>query len=129
MLILIFYLLEIDDQQFLSLQSISSPQQTITNNILSPTTSFVQQLSIAPLKRKYSFDNQYQDQSCHQILTPSLTLQQNEFIQQGNIVPSISISTSNSSLSSTSDENIPIRTHSFMIAIKKTFQHLKEASS
>jgi hypothetical protein len=39
------------------------------------------------------------------------------------------MSSSNSSLSSASDENIPIRTPSFMIAIKKTFERLKESSS
>jgi hypothetical protein len=105
------------------------PPQTTANKILPLTSSFVQQLSIAPLKRKCSFDDEYQDQSCHQILTPSLIVQQDEFIQQRDILSSISMSSSNSSLSSASDENIPIRTRSFMIAIKKTFERLKETSS
>jgi hypothetical protein len=105
------------------------PEQTTANNILSPTSSLVQELFLAPLKRKYSFDNEYENHTCHQILTPSLIIQQNEFIQQRDILPSISISSSNSSLSSASDENIPIRTRSFMVAIKNTFERLKETSS
>ncbi len=105
------------------------PNQTTANNILSPTSSLLQELSLAPLKRKYSFDDEYQDDSCHQILIPSLIIQQDEFIQQRDILPSISISSSNSSLSSASDENIPIRTRSFMVAIKNTFERLKEPSS
>ncbi len=116
-----FCLLEID----VSLQLTSCPLQTTANQILPLTSSFVQQLSVAPLKRKCSFDNE----SCHQILIPLLIEQQDEFIQQRDILSSISMSSSNSSLSSTSDENIPIRTRSFMIAIKKTFERLKESSS
>ncbi|CAF3580683.1 unnamed protein product [Rotaria sordida] len=117
------------DQHLSSLQMTSHSEQIIANNILSPTSSFVQELSLAPLKRKYSFDNKYQDYYCHQIITPSLIKQQDEFIQQRDLLSSISINSSNSSLSSTSDENIPIRTRSFMVAIKNTFERLKETSS
>jgi hypothetical protein len=107
----------------------SYPNQTTANNILSPTSILVEELSLAPLKRKYSFDHEYENHSCHQILTPSLIKQEDEFIQQRDILSSISISSSNSSLSSASDENIPIRTRSFMVAIKNTFERLKETSS
>lgn len=106
------------------------PEQTTANNILSPTSLLVEELSHAPLKRKYSFDNKYQDHSCHQILLPSLSTEQDEFIQQHDILAtSVSISSLNSSISSASDENIPIRTRSFMVAIKNTFERLKETSS
>ncbi|CAF1075188.1 unnamed protein product [Adineta steineri] len=107
------------------------PEEIMVNNILSPTLSSIEELSLAPLKRKHSFDNEYQDQSCHQIITPLLIQQQDEFIQQQDLLTSISISSSNSSFSSSSasDENIPIRTRSFMIAIKNTFERLKETSS
>lgn len=94
------------------------------NRILSPTLSSVEELSVAPLKRKYS--NDYPDQSCRQIITPILSSQQEELIQQRDL---LSISSSNSSISSTSGENIPIRTRSFMIAIKNTFERLRETSS
>lgn len=108
----------------------SYPKQIIANNILTPTTSIFQEYSLAPLKRKYSFDNEYDNDSCQQILLPTLTTEEDElFIQQRDIFSSTSISSSNSSLSSTSDENIPIRTRSFMIAIKNTFERLKETSS
>ncbi len=127
--LIVLYLLEVDDQPLSSLPLTSYPEQTTTSNILSPTSTLVQELSLAPLKRKHSFDNEYQDQSCNQILLPSLILQQDEFIQQRNILPSISNSSSNSSISSASDENIPIRTQSFMVAIKDTFERLKETSS
>ncbi len=63
------------------------------------------------------------------ILSQSLILQHEEFIHQGDIVPSISNSSSNSSLSSASAEMIPLRTRSFMVAIKSTFERLKETSS
>ena len=118
------------DQQFSAFHLTSPPEQTTANNILPPTTtSFLQHSSIAPLKRTYSFDHAYQDQSCHQILTPLLLVQQDEFTQQRDTLLSISMSSSNSSVSSASNENIPIRTRSFMIAIRKTFEHLKETSS
>jgi len=123
------YVLDIDDQPLSSLQLTSCSEKITVNNILSPTSSLLQELSLAPLKRKYSFDNEYQDHSCHQILIPSLIIQQDEFIQQRDILPSISISSSDSSLSSASDENIPIRTRSFMVAIKNTFERLKETSN
>ncbi|CAF2619950.1 unnamed protein product [Rotaria sp. Silwood2] len=119
----------VGDQHLSSLQMTSYVEQTIANNILSPTSSFVQELSLAPLKRTYSFDDKYQDHDCHQIITPSLIKQQDEFIQQRDLLSSIFISSSNSSLSSASDENIPIRTRSFMVAIKNTFERLKETSS
>ncbi|CAF3363108.1 unnamed protein product [Rotaria socialis] len=119
----------IGDQQLSSLQLTSFPEQTIANSILSPTSSFVQELSLAPLKRTHPFDDQYQDHCCQQIITPSSIVQQNEFIQQRDLLSSISISSSNSSLSSASDENIPIRTLSFMVAIKNTFERLKATSS
>jgi len=122
---LFFYISEVVS----SLQLTSYPEQTTANNILSPTSSFVQELSLAPLKRKYSFDNEYQDHSCHQMITPSWIIEQDEFIQQRDVLPSISMSSSNSSFSSSSDENIPIRTRSFMVAIKSTFERLKETSS
>jgi len=123
--LLFFYISEVVS----SLQLTSYPEQTTANNILSPTSSFVQELSLAPLKRKYSFDNEYQDHSCHQMITPSWIIEQDEFIQQRDVLPSISMSSSNSSFSSSSDENIPIRTRSFMVAIKNTFERLKETSS
>jgi hypothetical protein len=104
------------------------PERTTANKILPPTSSVVEELSMAPLKRKYSFDNEYQDHICHQMLTPSLVFQQDEFIQQQqhDFVP---FSSSSSSVSSASDENIPIRTRSFMVAIKSTFERLRETSS
>ncbi|UJR22369.1 hypothetical protein I4U23_025431 [Adineta vaga] len=111
-------------------QHISYPEEITVNNILSPILSSIEESTAsATLKRKYSYDNAYQDHACHQIITPILTLQQDELIQQRDFLSSISISSSNSSISSASDENIPIRTRSFMIAIKNTFERLKETSS
>lgn len=118
-------MLVIGDQQLSTLQLTSYAEQTIATNILSPTSTILQEFSSAPLKRKYSFDDKYQDHCCQQIIAPSLIQQQDELIQQRNL----SLSSSNSSLSSASDENIPIRTRSFMIAIKNTFERLKETSS
>jgi hypothetical protein len=108
----------------IDIQLTSYPYQTTANNILSPTSSLFQEASLAPLKRKYSFDNEYENHSCQQMITPLLLKQEDEFIQQ-----TISMSSSDSSLSTASDENIPIRTRSFMIAIKNTFERLKETSS
>ncbi|CAF1214828.1 unnamed protein product [Adineta ricciae] len=105
-------------------QCTTHPGEIAANKILSPTLSSVEQLSVAPLKRKYSYD--YQDQSCRQVITPILYSQQEELIQQRDL---LSISSSNSSISSTSGENVPIRTRSFMIAIKNTFERLRETSS
>ncbi|CAF0768718.1 unnamed protein product [Adineta ricciae] len=105
-------------------QCTAHPGEIAANRILSPTLSSAEQLFVAPLKRKYSYD--YQDQSCRQVITPILYSQQEELIQQRDI---LSISSSNSSISSTSGENVPIRTRSFMIAIKNTFECLRETSS
>ena len=95
----------------IDIQLTSYPDQATANNILSPTSSLFQEASLAPLKRKY------ENYSCQQMITPLLLKQEDEFIQQ-----TISISSSDSSLSTASDENIPIRTRSFMIAIKNTFE-------
>lgn len=118
------------DEQFSADHLHSSCQSMNAKNILPPiNTSFVEQLSRAPLKRRHSFDEEYRDQSSHQMLTPVSLIQQEEFIQQRDTFLSNSINSSNSSLSSTSHENLPVRTHSFMMAIRKTFERLKETSS
>lgn len=103
----------LDDHHHTSFQS-----QNATSILPPISTSFIEQLSRAPLKRRHSFDDDYQDQSSHRLLTPVSLIVQNEFIQQRDT------SSSNSSLSSTSQDNVPIRTHSFMIAIRKTFERL-----
>ena len=124
---------EIPDEQFSVSQFDSSRlQSTKAKNLLPPMgASFAEQISIAPLKRRYSFDEKYdQDQTCQQILTPASLIEQDEFIAQQDTLLSISVnSSSDSSLSSASNETIPIRTRSFMIAIRKTFERLKETSS
>ena len=118
------------DEQFSADRLHSSFQSMNTKNILPPiSTSFIEQLSRAPLKRRHSFDEEYRDQSSHQMLIPVSLMQQEELIQQRDTFLSNSINSSNSSLSSTSNENLPVRTHSFMMAIRKTFERLKETSS
>lgn len=98
-----------------------SAQPIAINRILSPTLPIVEELSTAPLKRKHSADDQP--------LTPASALHENEFIQRQDLSPPVVFSSSSSSLSSSSDENMPIRTRSFMMAIKRTFERLKETSS
>ena len=122
-----FYISAIDNQSFSSIRLNSNSEPVIATSILLPKSSlFHESSSTAPLKRTYSFDNERQDHSCRQMVLPSLTMQHDEFIQQRNLLSPIIMCSSNSSLSSSSDEHIPIRTYSFMVAIKNTFKRLKE---
>lgn len=66
-----------------------------------------------------------------QVLPPTSPSIEGEltFDHHAEILPILSGNSSDCSLSSGSDENIPIRTRSFMVAIKNTFERLRETSS
>ena len=66
-----------------------------------------------------------------QVLPPTSSSTEDEltFEHHAEILPILSANSSDCSLSSGSDENIPIRTRSFMVAIKNTFERLRETSS
>ena len=62
-----------------------------------------------------------------QFLPPTSSSIEEEFHSE--LLPLLSGHSSACSLSSASDETIPIRTRSFMVAIKNTFERLRETSS
>ena len=102
-------------------------EQTTANCFLPPTSSSVDGGgggSSAPLQRQHAFDVDYQDECCQQLVAPSSAVERDEYVRGP-----VSASASDSSLSSASDECVPLRSRSFMLAIKSTFERLKETSS
>ena len=99
-------------------------EPTTANRLVPPTTSSVDGSCSAPLQRQYAFDVDYQNECCQQLVAPTSAVERDECVRG-----LVSASASDSSLSSASDECVPLRTRSFMLAIKSTFERLKETSS